>query len=312
MRSEPKVSVIMPSRNCLDLLPTALSSVDAQGYEELEILVIDDGSDDGTWEWLEERRRSDPRLRPMRLSGVGPSRARNHAIERARGEYVAFLDADDLWYSGKLQSQVRYHEAHPDICMSLTNYRHVDPAGEDLGDCFSFWPAFSGLAKPNADFQLLEAALPTLFAENVVGTSTVMARRDALQTASGFDEALHSAEDWDLWLRLAAVGPVAFSGRVLCDYLMRPGSETSKAEARLSAIDEIIRRHEGAVFRLRPAAVRRARARLMVGRAEAQRAEGDPLGALAAHLRAFTLAPSLRTLRSALADGARMLVSGSN
>jgi hypothetical protein len=222
----------------------------------------------------------------------------------------AFLDADDLWYPEKLQAQRRYHEAHPDVCMSFTNYRHVDPDGRDLGDCFSYWPAFGRLAGSPGGFRRLEEALPALFAENVVGTSTVVARRDALQNANGFDEALHSAEDWNLWLRLAAAGPVAFSTRVLGDYLMRPGSETSKSEARLAAVEGILRRHQDAVSSLPLAAVRRALARLLVGRAESHRAAGQPRRALDAHLRAFALAPSLRTLRSALADGRRILAGG--
>ncbi|NKN33742.1 glycosyltransferase family 2 protein [Marichromatium bheemlicum] len=303
----PQVSIIIPTRDCLEQLPRALDSVLAQQLDAFEVLVVDDGSEDGTWDWLCARARHARWLRPIRLGGQGPAHARNHAIAAARGELIAFLDADDTWYPGKLAAQLAFHRRDPELVMSFTNYRHVATDGEDRGDCFSLRPGFRRLLEGDDTFRRLSHPAALLFAENVVGTSTVVARRDALQNAKGFDSGLHSAEGWDLWLRLASTGAVGFSPRVYCDYERHAEAETSRTEARLAALAQIIQRYRPELGTAHPAALRRARARLLVGEAEWHRAQGRPGRACASHLFALSLNPQWRILRGALADGRRLL-----
>ena len=200
---KPTISVVMPSFNCLQYLPRALSSIYIQQCDDLEILVADDASTDGSWDWLQEQAAGQPQLRPIRTEGVGPAVARNRCIAEARGEYAAFLDADDSWCPHKLATQLAFHREHPEVVFSFTDYRCISPQGEDLGGSFDYWQKFGRIAGKHSGYRLLDAAPAVLFAENPVGTSSVMARRDALQDAKGFDSALPSAEDWDLWLRLA-------------------------------------------------------------------------------------------------------------
>ncbi len=106
MRAEfhdARVSVIIPNRNNLDTLPAALASVEAQQFPGMEIIVVDDGSTDGSREWLYKASRNNPALRVLHTDGAGPSDARNEAISVASAEIIAFLDSDDTWERGKLR-----------------------------------------------------------------------------------------------------------------------------------------------------------------------------------------------------------------
>lgn len=306
--STPACSVIIPTRDCLPYLPGTLASIQAQERDDLEILVVDDGSTDGSAAWLAAQAARDSRLRVLEAGGHGPSAARNCAIAAARSPLIAFLDADDTWRPGKLSAQIVFHQSHPDAVFSFTDYRHVDPEGRDLGTCFGFWPAFHRRVGSAPGYRPLSDAASVLLAENVAGTSTVMARRRALQDANGFATDLDSAEDWDLWLRLSRAGPVGFTDAVGTDYLMRPGSATGNAVARLNAVREIMRRHTAAAP-VAPWALRHARARLLTGQAELARRQGRRAGALGRHVLALLHAPSLRALRAVAADAAGLLVS---
>lgn len=303
----PPVSVVIPTRNCLPLLPATIASVDAQGLPGIEIIVVDDGSTDGTAAWLDAQR-GRPGLVVLAGAGDGPNVSRNRAIAAASAPLIAFLDADDRWLPGKLAPQLGHHLAHPDDVFSFNDYLHVDPAGADHGTSFEYWPAFRRTAgRADADgYRRLERAAAAILAENVVGTSTVVARRDALQNASGFDAALRSAADWDLWLRLARAGPVAFSRRVGTHYLMqRPGSVSANAALRISCMRRILEAHAPFVREIGAegaAAVRRARANLWDCEAALARAEGRLGRAVIARLRGTLLVPSGRRLRHIAGD----------
>jgi glycosyltransferase involved in cell wall biosynthesis len=307
MTDQPAVSVIMPARDCLRWLPRSTASVLTQSRRDLELIVLDDASRDGSWEWLQTAAAGDPRLRPVRLAGVGASRARNHALPLARAELVAFLDADDSWRPGKLERQLAFHAAHPKVVLSFTDYLHVDPEGGTHGTCYGFWPRIGRRMRGRDDFVRLADGAATILAENPVGTSTVVARRDALRGIGGFDPSLPSASDWDVWLRLAGNGPVGASGTVLADYLMRPGSISGDRAKRLAAMRTILDRHAPSIRSAAPDAVRAARSRLAVAEAEIARERGEYRRAATAHLRALGLVPSLRVARAAASDLAQLL-----
>ncbi len=298
--NRPVCSVIIPTHNCLGYLKFALNSVRLQQRDDIEILIVDDGSSDGTWEWLLESAREDRRLRPLRLEGEGPAKARNHALAQANSSLIAFLDADDLWWPEKLTRQLAYHERHPETAFSFTDYLHVDMNGGVHGTCFDFWrPEFVDRKAPG--FTVLPDAEMSLLACNVTGTSTVIASVRALQNANGFAKCA-SAEDWLLWLALAQFGPVACSPAVSMSYLMRPGSETGNRSARIEAMKSIVapyaKKDEFAMRR----AVRMARARIFVAEAEMARGDNRFWHAAAFHFSAVVAKPEMRTIRACVAD----------
>lgn len=146
-----------------------------------------------------------------------------------------------------------------------------------------------------------DATAPML-AENVIGTSTVMARTDLLRAAGGFDGGMPQSEDWDLWLRLAACAPVGCLPAVLTDYTMhRPGNLSGQRRARLDAMHFVVKRHGAMAGRLDPSALKACRVRLMVAAAEATEAEGARLWASLLHLGAWLRRPARRHFREAAA-----------
>lgn len=298
--SQPvEVSVIMPTYNCLDYLPAAITSVLTQGVN-LELLIVDDGSDDGSSEWLAHQAAHNPCIRVLKGQHKGVSAARNLAIAEARGEFVAFLDADDVWYRDKLHLQLAYHRSQPDLVLSFTDYDHISESGTDLGPCFAFWPRFNALLKQDeACLRLHDELKPSIYVENVIGTSTVMVRTDALKAAKGFDELLHSASDWDLWLKLIKTGDFLALRQRTTEYLVRSNSISRNVERRLASFELILERYRSAMTALNPSCFAPAKARLELAKAEAwQNAKGGYWKAIAAYSRACRQLPSSRNLKA--------------
>lgn len=301
---DARVSVVIPNRNNMETLPAALASVEAQQMPGTEIIVVDDGSTDGAREWLYRASRDNPFLRVLHTDSLGPSGARNEAISICSAPIVAFLDSDDIWERGKLRVQVEYMERNPEVGFTFTDYRHFGPAGDDRGTCFEYWKSEFRLQPPTHFFRVEEAEA-TLLAVNLVGTSTVAARKALLQNANGFATNLASAEDWDLWLRLAAMAPVAATSMVAMRYLMRPNSLTAQRDKRLLAISEILDRYRGHAQPAMRKACRQGRARILRAQAEIARAEGQTLHSARDELRAFLIAPEKNKLRAIASDLAR-------
>ena len=292
----PICSVVIPTFNTLDYLPAALASVVAQNVEGVEILVLDDGSSDGTGVWLSRNADRFPGLIIFQGGGLGPAKARNLLINRAKSDLIAFLDADDVWWPGKLSLEIDFHQRSPDVALSFTDYLHADAFGRLYGTAFDYWkPAF--VDRGRRGFERIENPLDNLLAVNAVGTSCAVAKRESLQNASGFSESLPSAEDWDLWLRLAEKGGVAVSPAVTMTYLMRPGSETANRGARISAMRSIIDRYDRPS--ISPKARRMARARLCSAEAENAESMGDAVLALRNSFQALSFSPSKRNAREA-------------
>ncbi len=185
----PVVSVVLPTRDRLDLLRRAVGSALGQADVEVEVIVVDDGSTDGTQAWLAAQ--EDPRLRvELSPSPHGVARARNLGIEAARGEWVAFLDDDDFWAPTYLSEQVG--------------------AARRAGAALAAASAIV-VSADRRPLQLLWAPqdqdlASAVFAENVFGgPSRVVVRADALRETGGFDPALAVLADWDLWIRFLHV-----------------------------------------------------------------------------------------------------------
>lgn len=303
---DARVSVIIPTRNNMDTLPATLSSVGLQQMSGVEIIIIDDGSTDGTREWLAEMARETPAMRVLHTDSLGPSGARNEGIAIASAPIIAFVDSDDTWSRGKLRFQVEYMERNPHIGFTFTDYRHVSPTGEDRGTCFEYWQSPFRRQPPTHFFEL-ENAESLLLGCNLVGTSTVAVRKELLQNANGFAMELTSAEDWDLWLRLAHLAPVAATSMVSTLYLMRPGSVTSRSADRIAAMESIVSRYaERPEPHIRDA-MRKVRARLHRARAEMRRAESAYTAAATSEIRALFADPDRQKLKAVAGDVMRSL-----
>ncbi len=194
----PLVSVVMPTFNRTACLREAVTSILEQTLPDWELIIADDGSGDDTRAYLLSI--DDPRVRILWLAHSGnPGRARNVALESARGRYVAFMDSDDYWEPAKLGAQVALLRANPTRRWCYTAVSHVDGAGHRLADTnFAPWVAHEG--------DILERLLVL---EARVATPSVVAERALIGEAGGFDERQRFCEDYDLWLRLAMRSPVS-------------------------------------------------------------------------------------------------------
>jgi len=194
------VSVIIPTYNCADFLPEALNSVLCQTWRDLEIVVVDDGSTDSTREVVEKY---GDRIRYFHKRNEGPSSARNMGIKEARGTYVAFLDSDDLWEPEKLRIQMDFMAEHPDVRLVCTDSRLMGSRGQRhmklKRDCVG-------------------NLFPLLYVKSFVRTSTVLMAGDCFQEIGYFDESYRSAEDYDVWLRVAKRYPIAYLNQPLVRY----------------------------------------------------------------------------------------------
>ncbi len=182
----PVVSVIIPTYNRWPMVGEAVESVLAQSYENFELIVVDDGSTDGTAGHLEK---FESRLRLVRQPLRGVSAARNKGVGVAQGRYLAFLDSDDLWLPKKLAIQKAFMEEHPEVRICQTKEiwirrgARVNPKAKH--------------EKPSRDIfrRSLELCL--------VSPSAVMIARELFESMGGFDESFPVSEDYDLWLRIA-------------------------------------------------------------------------------------------------------------
>jgi glycosyltransferase involved in cell wall biosynthesis len=194
--ASPLVSVIIPTYNREGQLRDAVASVFAQTYPHWELLVIDDGSTDGTRGYLESL--TDPRVRPLLHDHCGKIHVlRNLAARAAQGSYLAFLDSDDAWLPEKLTLQVADLLAHPECRWSYTAYVHMDEQGR--GDQWRGgqpWIPYRGWILENL-----------ITVEAMIAMPTVMAERTLFEAIGGFDESMHTCEDYELSLRLAEASP---------------------------------------------------------------------------------------------------------
>lgn len=195
----PKVSVIIPTYNRLAMLREAVDSVLAQDFEDMELLVVDDGSTDGTAEEMEQYGGRVKLLRQPENKGV--SAARNKGILHARGKYIAFLDSDDLWVKGKLKIQTAFLQDNPHYPVCYTDEiwirkgKRVNPMRKHAK--YSGW--------------IFEKCLPLC----IISPSSVMMKKALFSKVGLFDEALPVCEDYDFWLRISARFPVFFIERKL-------------------------------------------------------------------------------------------------
>jgi len=200
----PRVSVIIPAYNPGSLIVQAIESVLAQTFQDFEIIVVDDSSDDGTAERLREYQ---DKVRYVRQDRSGSAIARNRGILLSRGRYLAFLDADDLWMPNKLEEQLPLIEGSPNCVLVYSDFNKTGDPDDDVR---------SGLQA--REYWVKDSEFESLLRQNFIHTSSVLVRKEALADAGIFDPKFKNAQDWDLWVRLAETGNFGFVDQILTHY----------------------------------------------------------------------------------------------
>jgi GT2 family glycosyltransferase len=214
----PLVSVVIPAYNAQQYVRAAVESALAQTYRPVEVIAIDDGSTDDTAPILAQY---GDRIRRIHQANAGLSAARNAGIRAAAGEWVAFLDADDLWDARKLEVQMA--AAEPGVDLLHSDCRLVDADGNVRR------------ANLRHEGHVGSPGLADMLVRNHVLVLTAVVRKEVLEAAGGFDERNRlGAEDWQLWLRLAAQGRrFRYVNQVLASYRVH-GGNMSRDVARLT------------------------------------------------------------------------------
>jgi glycosyltransferase involved in cell wall biosynthesis len=199
------LSVVIATRNRSDRLAGAIDSALAQTDQDLEVVVVDDASEDDTPSVVERCTTKDKRVRGVRLRrAAGAAAARNRGLREAGGEFLAFLDDDDRWLPVKVETQLEFFATHPAAAAVSCQYEIVSELGADAPVRYA--------GPPSCTREDL------LWCNFVGGASVVMLRREAFELLPSFDSELVTCEDWDFHMQCAEPGPIAILPEVLCRY----------------------------------------------------------------------------------------------
>ncbi len=209
----PMVSVIIPTYNRSDYLPKTLDSLIAQSFRDYEVLLVDDGSTDNTEQLV--RRRPEP-IRYFYQPNAGPAAARNYGIKEARGEFVAFLDSDDLWEPRFLGNMVGFLRSNPKIDIAFCQFITINDRDE--------------IIERNSKKPYSGRIASRLFASTFITTPSIVARRKVIINEGGFNESMLTNEDYDLWLRLALKHEFGLVEEPLCLRRSHPGTQSRNGD----------------------------------------------------------------------------------
>ena len=235
-----KLSVVLPTYNRAALLGRSIASVLGQSFEDFELVVVDDGSTDGTAALLTGL--DDPRIVVCRLeTNQGYARALNAGVARARSPLIAFQDSDDVWRADKLETQFRLMQlAAPDVAVVYSAFTRLGPGGEEA----LFPPAWVEHRAGGLDHELLKG--------NFIGASTAVVRREVFLELGGFDPEMPCLQDWDFWLRLGARYRFAYCPERLATVHVTPASlNQSGPLLSARALEHILSEHAAAFERHR-------------------------------------------------------------
>jgi glycosyltransferase involved in cell wall biosynthesis len=194
-KERPYLSVLLPVRNGMPWLPTAVGSIWRQTFRDFELIVLEDGSTDATSAWLETQ--SDARLRVISTRGIGIARALNRGLAAARGIYVARHDADDESLSLRFECQVAMLDSRADVDVVATVADYIDAAGNPIDD------EWVRTVRRQQDVAITPEAIATLMPLTCCVThGSIMARAAVITAAGGYRPEFMPADDYDLWLRL--------------------------------------------------------------------------------------------------------------
>ncbi len=233
---KPLVSIVIATYNMADFLPLAIQSALAQTYRNIEVLIVDDGSTDRTAEAVAPFL-DDSRVRYRTQSNGGQTIAKNRGIRDSTGEYVAFLDADDLWTPDKLEAQIPLFAASPAVGVVYSAFSYIDEKGNPL---------------PHVPDKLHRGRVSgPLLILNFVGFGTSVVKRECFERLGLFNESLRMGIDYDLWLRLSTQYEFDYVDRPLLYYREWPGQMSRNWRSRylngIEIMQNFLREFPGAV-----------------------------------------------------------------
>ncbi|MBI5618905.1 MAG: glycosyltransferase family 2 protein [Gammaproteobacteria bacterium] len=308
MPVQPRFSILMPAYNRVDYIGETIACILAQDLASFELIIVDDGSTDGTSDVIADYAARDPRIRVHTQPNSGrPSTGRNIGIEMARGDHVTFIDSDDLHTPDRLASIDEALRRHGDGQVVFHNLGFVDAQGQTLPGTYLGNAAFTTVAgrhlRPlEADCYALRPTYWEFAALCYAGLHTCsvsVPRAVLLDHALRFDTRYKIVDDTDMWLRLTRLCPVLFIDRILGHYRLHPGG-ISKNPSRL--LEESIMLHEHHLARLEPViddtfrrAYRAKIARYCAELGYARRVHKEFDAAAEAYAKALRLAPDVKT-----------------
>ena len=286
-----KVSVVIPTYNSLHFLPQTLASVRAQTFRDFEIIVVNDGSSDGTEEWLAQHH--EPHLTVITQANKGVAEARNVGIDHSSSDYIALLDADDLWEPTKLEQQVACLDAHPEVGLVHTAIRYIDETGKDL-------ERILGVQGEGSIWEEVVLKMP------IRCGSTPLIRHRCFAEVGGFEPSLHFSEEWDMWIRIAKTFEFAIINEPLVRYRQHNNNMTKGYQQIAPNLEKVLDRafQDASESALRIKAEAYGRAYLFA----AWRAylAGDIPEASSLHQKGFQHYPKLRLVKNSLNLSARL------
>lgn len=225
----PSVSIIIATYNRPGMTLRAIDSVLNQSFKGFELIIVDDGSSDMTEKFVTSC--NDRRLRYFKTDHRGVAHARNFGVHKSKGEWICFLDSDDVWRRHKLSEQIRFHMAHPEIFISQTD---------------DIWIRHGKRVNKMKKHEFREG---NLFKESLklclICCSSVMLKKSLFWDAGGFDESLPTCEDFDLWLRITARHEVGFVRKFLVTKFGGHADQLSRAfpvmdRYRISVLEKLL------------------------------------------------------------------------
>jgi glycosyltransferase involved in cell wall biosynthesis len=241
------VSVVVPTFNRSKLVVEAAESILAQTYRPIEIIIVDDGSSDDTAMSVDrfvEDKDQNAIIVYLRQENKGGNVARNRGIQEAHGEFVAFLDSDDLWHPDKLKNQISVFSDRAEFGAVYCGVRHIDAETGDVTETASrVYP--SG--------RLLEEMLVK---DVTAPTSTYIVRKAVFDKIGGFDESLKARQDWDMWIRVASSYAIGCVPEALVDFRDHAGPRTASNPQREIDAYRLIRKKYASLLEAAPKAVR--------------------------------------------------------
>jgi len=276
------VSVIIPAFNAQNTLRRAVASVLAQTHEDFEVLIVNDGSTDGTGGVAEELESEDSRVRVIHKENGGPSHARNVGLSASRGGFFQFLDADDEILPHKFEVQVRALRDDPGAAAVYSQCASVDDLTGQV------YPA----TKEEAPLPLLD----TLSYRNWFAPLVPLLRRELVEKVGGFDNALRGGEDYDYWIRCAKVGRFIYVPGEVGHYHLHPGQSHRKPGLISSAQPILVQKH----FANDGVRRRRFLSYFHLETAKSNKADGDLLSCAANLIRFAVNARSIKEARFVL------------
>lgn len=217
--NSPLVSIVMPAYNVEKYIGDAIESVLNQTYQNWELLVVDDCSSDNTKNIIEKFQTVDSRIKPIFLSKNGgkPSIAKNVALQKAKGKYIAFLDSDDIWLEEKLEKQVLFMEKNSNYALTYTGGYWIDDIG---GEIKKFLPQYG------AGYML-----ENMLSRYEINNQSVIVKKEVLdKTLTKFNEKITIGEDYNLFMHIVAKYEIASIGEYLIKYRIRSDAITKSSK----------------------------------------------------------------------------------